>query len=107
MKLNYRRFLVWERAVELVRVVGRRPPGDSELRRQALRAATSVGLNIAEGCGVVGAMRRKHFRIARGSVAEVAAAYDLAAALGERVPAEQVADLANQLAAMLSALIRR
>ena len=107
MELNYRRFLVWKRAVELVRVVGERPLGDAELRNQARRAATSVGLNIAEGCGLVGAMRTKHFKVARGSVAEVAAAYDLAAALGEPVPLEHVADLANQLAAMLTALIRK
>ena len=107
LELSYRRLTVWTRAVELVGVVAKKPLGDAELRSQAKRAATSVGLNIAEGAGHRGAMRAKHFRVARASAAEVAAAYDLAEALGELAPAEQVADLANQLAAMLTALIRK
>ncbi len=105
--LANRRFLVWGKAVELVRLVRRSPIEDAELRRHAQQAATSVALNIAEGAAHGGGARGRHFKIARGSVGEVAAAYELADAIGESVPVAEVIDQANQLAAMLSALIRR
>ncbi len=105
--LGHHRFLVWSRALELNRLVRRYPIGDAELRRQAQRAATSVALNIAEGAAQGGGARGRHFRIACGSVTEVAAAYEIADAIGESVPVAEILDRANQLAAMLSALIRR
>jgi four helix bundle protein len=57
--------------------------GDVELRDQATRAAKSVFLNLAEGLpdSQLG-VRRRHFCIARNSLCEVAAAVDLAAAMG-------------------------
>ena len=53
------------------------PPGDSALRDQAVRAACSLVLNLAEGAHSQGGNRGKHFRIARGSAAETCAVLDL------------------------------
>jgi four helix bundle protein len=53
------------------------PTGDSALRDQAVRAASSCVLNIAEGCYSLGGNRKKHFRIAMGSAAETCAVLDL------------------------------
>ncbi len=60
----------WVRATQF-------PRGDSALRDQAKRAADSVVLNLAEGCHSLGGNRGKHYRIARGSAAEVCAVLDL------------------------------
>ncbi len=98
---------VWTRTRELVRLVVRCPIGDAELRRQASRAAKSVGCNIAEGAGHFGAASKRHFKIARGSVIEVVAAYELAEDCGETVPLEQVSTLSREIACMLTGLIRR
>ena len=53
------------------------PPGDSALRDQAIRAACSCVLNVAEGAHSLGGNRGQHFRIARGSAAETCAVLDL------------------------------
>ena len=74
----HHRLKVWHKAVELVRLVKQHPLNDAELRSQSSRAACSVALNIAEGAGLEGKARLKHFRIARGSLVEVVAAYELA-----------------------------
>jgi four helix bundle protein len=55
---------------------------DLKLEDQARRAATSVSLNIAEANQRAGKDRRNRFRISLGSAAEVAAALDVAVALG-------------------------
>ena len=47
------------------------------LRDQLERAAASVALNLAEGCGRTGRDRRHFFSIAQGSAMECAAAIDL------------------------------
>ena len=55
------------------------PAHRRHLRDQLVRAADSVVLNIAEGTGLgPGDARRNHYRIAAGSVAEVAAVLDIA-----------------------------
>lgn len=53
------------------------PPHRKHLRDQLVRAADSVVLAIAEGSGLSGDARRHHYRIALGSVCEVAAVVDL------------------------------
>ncbi len=105
-QLPHRSLVVWDKAVELVRGVSARRIGVAELRNQATRAAISVGLNVSEGAALEGAARRRHFCIARGSVCEVAAAYELAAAMGEG-ECEGIEMLCNDIAAMLSGLMRR
>ena len=53
------------------------PRGSADLRRQAVRAADSVVLNIAEGFARDGGAGKNHFRIALGSAAETCAVLDL------------------------------
>ncbi|MEM6992147.1 MAG: four helix bundle protein [Myxococcota bacterium] len=91
----------------MLRLVGRRPIGDSDLRRQALRAAQSVVLNIAEGSAYDGAAEKRHFRIARASAIEVAAAYEIAADSGESVPEQEVLALVGHVYAVMTTLSRR
>lgn len=52
------------------------------LTQQIRRAALSVHLNIAEGCSRKSeAERKRFFEIARGSIVEIDAAFDIAVAL--------------------------
>ncbi len=71
-------------AEEVARRVTRWPKGHGDLVDQLRRATTSAVLNLSEGNGKQkrGLDRRRFFRIAMGSIAEVAAALDLAAAFG-------------------------
>ena len=55
---------------------------DADLARQLRRAATSVLLNVAEGSGHRGGLRRQRYRTALGSALEVVAAVDAGEALG-------------------------
>ena len=84
----------------------RRPPGHAELRTQAQRACISIALNIAEGTELQGAARKRHFRIARGSVLETVASYEIASDIGEDVPVDEVTALGTSIASMLSGLLR-
>jgi len=63
-------------------------------------------LNIAEGAPRTGKTRRRFFQIAKGSLVEVAAAYELAAALGETVPEETVGEEVDAIYAMLTQLLK-
>jgi four helix bundle protein len=57
--------------------------GDAELREQANRAAKSCFLNLSEGLpSRQSGIRNRHFAASRGSLFELTAAIDLAAALG-------------------------
>jgi four helix bundle protein len=66
-------------AVSVARWVAatRFPARNADLADQALRAAQSVVLNIAEGAARHGPAARNHFRIALGSAAETSAVLDL------------------------------
>ena len=55
---------------------------DADLARQACRALASVPLNVAEASGRAGRDRAHLFRIALGSLRELGAALDVAAAFG-------------------------
>ena len=106
-QLSHHRLRVWDKARELLRLVNRNPISDAELRHQATKAAKSVGCNIAEGSGLDGAAKKRHYRIARGSTIEVVAAYELAIDCGESVPVDEVTRLGAAIASMLTGLIRR
>ncbi len=71
-------------AEEVARRVSRWPKGHGDLIDQLRRAMMSAVLNLSEGNGKQkrGLDRRRFFRIAMGSIAEVAAALDLAAVFG-------------------------
>lgn len=64
----------------------------SHLRDQALRAASSVVLNVAEGAGLPSKKQKsKHYNIAMGSLREVQAALEINAAADTK-KLEQSAD---------------
>src|SRR5207244_3308179 len=83
---------------------------EGRLRDQAVRAATSVCLNISEGAGRAGsADKARVYAIARGENCEAAAALDIALAGGLCLaePARRGLVHARAVHALLSGLIRR
>lgn len=87
---TYRNLDVWERAqtlaVQVIPIARKLPrdPGMTEITRQLVGCAGSVGANIAEGHGRF--TRRayaNHLNIAKGSVSEVGSWLDLLRRLGE------------------------
>ncbi|MBM4367475.1 MAG: four helix bundle protein [Deltaproteobacteria bacterium] len=76
------------------------PPRSGDLHDQAVRAATSAALNIAEAASREGAASKQHFRIARGSAGEACAALDFCGVPGAE---EQQAKL-RRVGAMLRRL---
>ena len=79
MGFDHERFDCYQLAVGVARWLRttRFPRGCADLRRQAMRAADSVALNIAEGTSRRGDAGKNHFRIALGSAAETCAVLDL------------------------------
>ena len=74
------------------------------------RAATSIPLNIAEGCGrFTLADRASFFRIARGSALECGAALDVVGLLGGAPPTkiEEGKALVKRVVEMLTKLAKR
>ena len=70
-------------ALELVKLVASVEIGDANLRAQARKSAASAALNAAEGAARNSrADRARVFGIARAEVCEVAAAVEIAGALG-------------------------
>jgi four helix bundle protein len=105
----FQRLEIYVQSRELAAGVHRAGIGDAELRDQATRAAKSLFLNVSEGLpdAQLG-VRRRHFSIARNSLCEVAAAVDLAVAIGALSPAvagELVGRL-QRVAALLAGLLR-
>ena len=100
---------VYQLAKTLAALVHRLDIRDAELRDQATRAVKSTFLNLCEGLpDDRGAMRRKYFLQADGSLHETAGAVDLAAAIGA-VPqhrADEVLALASRVRAMLRGLLK-
>jgi four helix bundle protein len=62
---------------------------DADLARQMKRAAASVVLNLAEGSGSSGGVRRVRYRTALGSARETKACIDVAEAFGYIAPHER------------------
>lgn len=92
--------------IELARrVLGELPPGYGFLGDPLRRAAASVTLDFAEGCGKRSVRgRRRFFDIARGSVYEVAAVLDVADGFGvlHRGLHGEGQELCDHLGAMLT-----
>jgi four helix bundle protein len=82
---------------------------DRTLRDQALRAAKSVCLNIAEGAGrVTRADKARAYAIARGELSEAIAAVEIACETGDARPecASVALEISVELYAVLSKLVR-
>ena len=108
--LPHERLIAYQVARELVVRVCEAKITDSKLRDQALRAATSACLNIAEAVGRVGeADKARVYGIARGEGCEAIAALDIAAAAGWCKPesAKAAAAAGLRLYALLTALSRK
>jgi four helix bundle protein len=108
--LPHENLIAYQVARELLVIVRDAHIRDGSLRDQALRAAKSACLNIAEASGRQGAAdKARVYAIARGEGCEAAAALDIAAAAGDCT--EEAARLggavSRRLYALLSGLIRR
>src|SRR5881394_1508334 len=108
--LPHENLIAYQVACEmLVAIVGAQIR-NSDLRDQALRAARSACLNIAEANGRFSpADRRRVFAIARGEAAEAAASVHVASISGlcAEEHAERVRRLGARTVALVSGLIRR
>ena len=105
----FQRLDVYVAARELAALIHAARVAAAELRDQASRASKSVVLNLAEGLASESpGVRRRHFAIAAGSTFEVAAAVDLAVAIGALPAAsgERALALAARVKRMLRALMR-
>jgi len=108
--LPHERLLAYQAACDLVVAVFQAQIRNADLRDQALRAARSTCLNIAEANGRVSpADRKRVFAIARGEASEAAAAVHVASLSGLCAVeyAERVRKIAARTVALLSGLIRR
>jgi four helix bundle protein len=108
--LPYEKLIAYQEALRLLAAVREACIAEEALRDQALRAAASVCLNIAEGAGRRGAAdKARVYAIARGECCEAAAALDIAltAGLCRAEVAERGVRHAKAVHALLSGLIRR
>ena len=108
--LPFEKLIAYQEARKLLDAVRESAISEGRLRDQALRAATSVCLNISEGAGRAGsADKARVYAIARGENCEVAAALDIALAGGLCLaePARRGLVHARAVHALLSGLIRR
>jgi four helix bundle protein len=107
--LPHHRLVAYEVATELLASVIAAKIEDSRLRDQALRAAKSACLNIAEAAGRSGrADQARVFTIARAEACEAAAALEIAAIAGDctSAAAYDAHNLAHRLVRLLTGLIR-
>jgi len=108
--LPHERLLAYQVACDLLVAIVQAQIRNADLRDQALRAARSTCLNIAEANGRVSpADRKRVFAIARGEASEAAAAVHVASLSGLCAVeyAERVRKIAARTVALLSGLIRR
>ncbi len=107
--LPHEKLIAYQAARQLLSLVREARISNPRIREQALNAASSACLNIAEATGRSGnADQKRVYAIARGEVCEAAAALDIAA-LGGGCAAEFAvagAACARRVYALLSGLIR-
>ena len=109
-QLPHHRLIAFGVAKELLVAVRETNVRDAGLRDQALRAAKSACLNVAEAAGRTSrADKARVFGIARAEASEAAAAVEVAALVGDADARdlERVVSIADRLVAMLTGLIRR
>jgi four helix bundle protein len=107
--LPHHRLRAYGTALRLLRAVRAAGIRDRTLRDQALRAAKSVCLNIAEGAGrVTRADKARAYAIARGELSEAVAAVEIACEVGDARAGSSalVREIGAELYAVLSKLVR-
>src|SRR5207247_2126880 len=107
--IAHEKLVAYQVACELLITIVRAGIRDSNLRDQALRAAKSACLNIAEANGRASpADRRRVFAIARGESAEAIAAMHVAGLSGacSMELADQSREIGSRLLAPLGGLLR-
>jgi four helix bundle protein len=106
--LPHHRLVVYRKALELLAAVRAAQVTDAKLRDEALRAAKSTCLNIAEAAGrVTRADKARAYAIARGECVECVAAVEIAVAASDAI-AESLATVVgcgNEVYLMLGGLI--
>lgn len=109
----FRRLRVYQLALRLVRYVyeetRQMPPDARPIVWQLVRAASSVALNIAEGCGEYSPLEKaRFFRMARRSSWEAVGALDTLGVVGalEEAKRQRAEDGYTQVGAMLTALVK-
>jgi len=112
-RLDYEKLDVYTCAIEFLAIAlgiaTRLPHGEKDLRSQLKRAAMSIPLNIAEGCGKpTGPDRARFNAIARGSAMECGSIIHVCAVAGHIKPedAQSARQLVVRLVAMLSRMCR-
>jgi len=109
----FKNLIVWQKAMELTKLVyrlARQLPSDERyaLTDQLRRAAASIPSNIAEGNGRAGNKDYAHFlAIARGSLYETITQLELSKELGYIDDYEQVLPLAEEVSRMLTSMLRK
>jgi len=116
--LPHHRLVVYQRALELLAAVRAAEITDAKLRDEAMRAAKSTCLNIAEAAGrfsrgdkarvVLRPFLSVTYAIARGECVECVAALEIAAATGDALeePAAKAVQCGTEVDLMLGALVR-
>ena len=109
----YKKLIVWQKAMELVRSVYRLSKGFPTDERYALtdqlrRAAISIPSNIAEGCGRTSRKDYAHFlSIARGSLYETMTQLQIAQDLGYIEISEDLKVLSDDVGKILTTLMNK
>ena len=109
----FRKLIVWQKAMELVRKVyqaSKNFPSDERyaLTDQLRRAVVSIPSNIAEGSGRASNKDYAHFlSIARGSLYETMTQLELAQSLGYIDDTNDVEGLATEISRMLTSLMKK
>ena len=109
---NHEKFEAYNLAIKYwgiaLHILDQIPPGNSVIRDQLKRAASSIPLNIAEGSGRTKTEDRKRFySIARGSTLECAAILDLVVLLEPQLENKTThsKEILHSIASILSAII--
>ncbi|TMH54677.1 MAG: four helix bundle protein [Betaproteobacteria bacterium] len=108
-RLPHHKLLAYHVALEMLLAVKSANIRDAKLRDQAMRAAKSAALNVAEAAGRVSpADRARVFAIARGEAMEAAAAVEIAVLAGDAGDdaLDSLLPIADRLVALLTGLCR-
>lgn len=113
MEFLFKNFIVWQKAMELTRLVYvrvRELPAEERyaLADQLRRAVASIPSNIAEGNGRAGNKDYAHFlAIARGSLYETITQLELAKGLGYIESYDEILPVAEEVSRMLTSMLRK